>query len=106
MSPQRLALELGRSPKVLRAWLRRTYPRPTGERNNRWELSRDQAEAARQHFSAGQRGARTRPAPSQAKQSSRSRDHSDECYVLDLCDLILGAKAFRQHKFDWLMGDP
>ena len=33
------------------------------------------------------------------------RAESDEYYVLDLCDEILGQKAQRQHRFDWLRGD-
>lgn len=27
-------------------------------------------------------------------------------YVLDLCDEILGAVGLREHRFDWLRGDP
>jgi hypothetical protein len=34
------------------------------------------------------------------------RKHSDEHYVLDLCDKFLGAKSSRQHRFDFLTGDP
>jgi hypothetical protein len=30
---------------------------------------------------------------------------SDENYVIDLCDKVLGIKASRQHKFDFLTGD-
>lgn len=33
------------------------------------------------------------------------RSESDEFYVIDLCDEILGASASRQHRFDWLRGD-
>lgn len=33
------------------------------------------------------------------------RKDSDEFYVIDLCDEVLGAKASRQHKFDFLRGD-
>jgi hypothetical protein len=36
----------------------------------------------------------------------RSRADSDEAYVIDLCDTILGEPASRQHRFDWLVGDP
>ena len=36
----------------------------------------------------------------------RARAESDEAYVLDLCDAILGEPASRQHRFDWLVGDP
>ncbi|BBX31955.1 hypothetical protein MMAG44476_20287 [Mycolicibacterium mageritense DSM 44476 = CIP 104973] len=35
-----------------------------------------------------------------------SRADSDEHYVLDLCDEILGIPARRQERFDWLRGDP
>ena len=34
-----------------------------------------------------------------------SRKNSDEYYVIDLCDDILGLKASRQHTFDFLRGD-
>ncbi|MFE6871557.1 hypothetical protein ACFVFS_34030 [Kitasatospora sp. NPDC057692] len=34
------------------------------------------------------------------------RSGSDEAYVLDLCDEYLGEGAQRQHRFDWLRGDP
>ncbi|MGV0675717.1 hypothetical protein ABQE62_05925 [Mycolicibacterium fortuitum] len=35
-----------------------------------------------------------------------SRADSDEHYILDLCDEILGIPARRQARFDWLRGDP
>jgi hypothetical protein len=34
------------------------------------------------------------------------REESDEAYVIDLCDQLLGLKARRQHCFDFLLGDP
>jgi hypothetical protein len=34
-----------------------------------------------------------------------SRSLSDEAYVIDLCDEVLGAPALRQHRFDFLRGD-
>ncbi|MAP63521.1 MAG: hypothetical protein CMH34_07225 [Microbacterium sp.] len=34
-----------------------------------------------------------------------NRAESDEHYVLDLCDEVLGAAGLRQAKFDWLRGD-
>lgn len=34
-----------------------------------------------------------------------ARAESDEHYVLDLCDHIIGAKCSRQHRFEWLLGD-
>lgn len=35
-----------------------------------------------------------------------TRADSDEAYVLGLCDEVLGEVGLRQHRFDWLMGDP
>lgn len=35
-----------------------------------------------------------------------SRSTSDEFYVLDLCDEVLGVRGRRQATFDWLRGDP
>lgn len=34
------------------------------------------------------------------------RESSDGAYVLNLCDRILQEVGSRQHRFDWLMGDP
>lgn len=36
----------------------------------------------------------------------RARTDSDEAYVVNLCDGILRECASRQHRFDWLVGDP
>lgn len=33
------------------------------------------------------------------------RTASDEYYVIDICDELLGTAASRQHRFDWLRGD-
>lgn len=33
------------------------------------------------------------------------RTNSDEYYVIDLCDEVLGMKASKQHTFDFLRGD-
>lgn len=35
-----------------------------------------------------------------------SRATSDESYLLDLCDTILGHRSHRQYRFDFLLGDP
>lgn len=34
-----------------------------------------------------------------------TRKDSDEHYVLDLCDKVLGLNGMRQHRFDFLLGD-
>ena len=31
---------------------------------------------------------------------------SDEAYVLAICDELLEERGLRQHRFDWLLGDP
>jgi len=35
-----------------------------------------------------------------------ARSDSDEFYVIDLCDEVLGREGLRQHRFDFLLGDP
>ena len=45
------------------------------------------------------------PTKAIVKKHSR-RESSDEHYIIDLCDDVLDAKASRQHKFDFLRGDP
>ncbi len=101
MDPTTLAANLGIAPRTLRAWLRRTYPRSEAERGAPWTLNSEQVEAARLEFS------RVRPSPPpRTKETSRGRADSDESYVIDLCDEVLGEQARRQHRFDWLLGDP
>ena len=40
-----------------------------------------------------------------AKQKPGSTKHSDEAYIVDLCDEVLKLKSLRQHRFDFLRGD-
>jgi hypothetical protein len=51
MRPGALADELEISPKVLRAWLRRNYPRLAQEKNTSWYLSDSMVDAAREAYS-------------------------------------------------------
>jgi hypothetical protein len=101
VDPITLAAELGIAPSILRAWLRRTYPRTEAERGAPWTLNPDLVEAARIEFP----GVRPSPPP-RTKETSRGRADSDESYVVDLCDEVLGERARRQHRFAWLLGDP
>lgn len=48
--PEELATELGLSGKVVRAHLRRTFPRPVEAKGSTWVLSAEQAKATREHF--------------------------------------------------------
>lgn len=41
-----------------------------------------------------------------AKRKSKGRADTDEQYIVALCDEVLGRHALRQHKFDFLRGDP
>ena len=41
----------------------------------------------------------------QLNNSGNSRENSDESYVINLCDEVLGLTASRQHRFDFLRGD-
>jgi hypothetical protein len=99
MAPSELARELGISSKTLRRWLRVAYPR--FEPGKRWELSHDQVEAARNHWG----GAPLERQPLRPK-SRNTRAASDEVYVIDLLDELVQEKSQRQHRFDWLLGDP
>ena len=46
-----------------------------------------------------------RPTRKRSTESTKRKD-SDELYVIDLCDQVLNLKAIRQHRFDFLLGDP
>lgn len=39
-------------------------------------------------------------------QKLNNRKDSDEFYVLNLCDIIFNREGVRQHRFDFLLGDP
>ena len=102
--PGELAAELEISGRTLRRWLRDTYPRSASEKGSQWDLTHDQVAAAREHWAArdvATAGARRQ----QASRAGKGRDASDEVYVVDLFDEILGEKAHRQHRFTWLRGD-
>lgn len=114
MSPESLAHELGIGAKVLRSWLRDRFPRPAHLKGTPWHLTREQIDAARGRWDRAA-DLSTRPARSitlshpgspTGARSSRTRATSDEAYVLDLCDEVLGERASRQHRFPWLLGDP
>ncbi len=99
-----LARELGVDPKRLRQWLRDNF---THEHNAPWDLTPEQEALARERFSDRRGAPSRRPAASDDHPSRpRSRDRSDEAYVIDLSDELLGRRALRQHRFSWLVGDP
>ena len=106
-TPEDLAAELNMSAKVLRGWLRRHHPRPTSSKWSRWELTDAQVRAAKEYWTRSTRKRRA-SAPQRLVKTPQlqSRSTSDEAYVIDLCDEILGETAERQHRFPWLRGDP
>lgn len=69
MTPERLAADLAISGKVLRSFLRRTFPRPDIERGSAWDLSIDQIDAVRRHFAENGRVHQLLPLPLQSAQS-------------------------------------
>lgn len=107
MTPTELAAVLQISPKTLRGWLRRAYPRPSSEHGTDWDIPQEAVVAARQRW--GDRDEEEQsPRPvrhSRAQAQPASRSDSDEAYVIDLCDEILREEASRQHTFPWLIGD-
>jgi len=60
MRPEDLAPELGISAKHLRAWLRKTYPRPMEMKHQPWHMTEAQERSARARFGGGPRRAESR----------------------------------------------
>lgn len=97
-----LAREFGVPGKTLRAWLRKNRAHAHGQP---WVFTREEADSVRREFPArGTQRTATVPRLSEAASQSR-RDHSDEAYVIDLCEEVLQETALRQHRFEWLRGD-
>ncbi len=92
VTPADSASRLGVDAKRVRAWLRVNRPAPS---SGRWDLDEVTLEELREDLSRGSQSL-TRP---------RQRDR-DEIYVVDLCDELFKVAASRQHRFDWLTGDP
>lgn len=128
MTPEELARELGISPKTLRAWLRAHIERGAAK-GTRWGgLDQATIQTARARWSRS--APRRPPAPSsaRARQLVKARDvepfivgdagdgqhdpheqakkNRDQDYAIDLCDEVLGERALREHRFQWLTGDP
>lgn len=103
-----MAVASGIDPKRFRAALRAAslgwHPH-----NGRWEVVQgsDQHQDMERVMAqlGGWRINNPRLPSNTAQDVSRSATR-DEHYVLDLCDVILGLKAVRQHCFPFLTGDP
>jgi hypothetical protein len=103
MTPSELAAELGVPTRRVRAWLRQEWPRL--DANGRWDLTDAQVRLVRARFGAQAPSSRA-SGPRARAVPSRSRRDSDEAYVMDLVEAALGVVGARQHRFDWLRGDP
>lgn len=104
VTPGELAKELGISPKRLRAWLRAEWPPELP--NARWDLTDEQITQARARTWAARHALDAGPAVETVAAPPTRRSESDESYVLDLVDEILGSVGLRQHRFEWLLGEP
>lgn len=107
MTPAELARELGISPKTLRAWLRSKIERGA-DKGTRWGALDDSiVEAARKRWgtSASQVASRSDPSPIRVATPDQEKRNGDQDYVIDLCDEVLGERARREHRFEWLLGD-
>jgi hypothetical protein len=98
----------GIDPKRFRAALRRAGF-GWHSHNERWEVCISSPEHRNmQHILATlAAGARVDLAISPARTSpaSSARASSDEAWIIDLCDAVLGKKAIRQHRLPVLLGD-
>jgi len=63
LTPKALAEEIGIDPKNLRAYLRKTYPRPLEVKNTTWIVPADAATAAKAHFKKQEAKEPEAPAP-------------------------------------------
>src|SRR5438045_9760913 len=108
MTPEQLAKRLGISAKRLRAWLRSQFARPTAQKGSSWSLMPQHVAAASEHFGGNASQKISHPASSAASAPTfgTGRARSDEAYVIDLCDELIGEQGRRQHTFHWLVGDP
>lgn len=103
-----MARSYGIDPKRFRAALRRAGLR-WHPHNERWEacIGSPEYRDMKRILAALAPAASVVPAVEQAiRSTSSARASSDESWVIDLCDAVLGQKAIRQHRFPFLLGDP
>jgi len=103
-----MAREAGIPEKAFRTALRKANL-SWHRHNEPWEVSRDSKEHADMRAVlatlTGTPAAQLTRSFATNPTSSRTRAQSDEHYIIDLCDQILGEKASRGHRFDYLRGD-
>ena len=103
-----MARERGIDPKRFRAALR-AADLGWHVHGGGWTVQRDSSEHADlKRILASLGSANVRPADEKSSSSTgrmATRAKSDEAWVIDLCDRVLGQKACRQHRFPFLLGD-
>ena len=104
-----MARPRGIDPKRFRAALRGAGLQ-WHSHNGRWEVRIGSAEHAdmMRVLDTLPYGRGIKPAIGEALDRSPSsvRASSDEAWIIDICDAVLGRKASRQHRFPFLQGDP
>lgn len=76
--PEDLAATLGISGKVLRAYLRKTYPRPASAKGSTWVLSQKQASDTLAYFKKKNPEAYAKAAKARAKRTPKPKPASTE----------------------------
>jgi hypothetical protein len=99
----------GIDPKRFRAALRAACL-PWHSHNRSWIVRVGSAEHADMKqvlktLASGQKLIRS-AGSSRPRSSQTGRSGSDEAWIIDICDQVLGKKASRQHRFPFLLGDP
>ncbi len=105
-----MARSLGIDPKRFRAALRRAGL-GWHSHNESWEVcigSSEHRDMQRVLATLAAPAARVDRAirPARTSPTSSARASSDEAWIIDRCDAVLGKKAIRQHRLPFLLGDP
>jgi hypothetical protein len=108
MTPAELARDLGISPKTLRAWLRSRIERGASKGTPWGQLDDRIVDAAHKRWGTSRLQAASRvddPSSVRVAAPAGGKRDRDQDYVTNLCDEVLGERARREHRFDWLRGD-
>ena len=102
-----MARDVGVDPKRFRRALRSAHL-PWHEPDASWSVERESPEHEQMMQVLESLRSPLKPSdqkPAQQRSSGKARGGSDEHYIVGLCDKILGEKALRGHRFDFLRGD-
>ena len=103
-----MALARDIDPKRFRAALRRAGL-PWHSHNGRWEVdvgSSEHADMLRVLATLSGIGASMPDRRAASTKTLPARQHSDEAWIIDICDAELKCEGLRQHHFPFLLGDP